>query len=78
MKIEVCTILHQGSYKFKVELTQLTAAGSVELWVSTNSDPLNSNKVLDLLHDQQVLKTYSYVPGQANLSINYPSLPESF
>ena len=40
-----------GSYTFKVELTQLTAAGSVELWLSTDSDPRNSKKILDLIYD---------------------------
>ena len=43
-----------GTYRFKVELTQMTAAASVELWVSTDSDPHNMSKILDLSYDIQV------------------------
>ena len=44
-----------GPYSFKVELTQMTAAGAVELWVSTDSDPFSISKVMELVYDDMVI-----------------------
>ena len=51
-----CDIIYTlvGQYTFKVELTKMTAAGSVELWISDDSDPLSINKVLELVYDDMV------------------------
>ena len=43
-----------GPYKFRVDLTEMTAAASVELWVGTDADPLSISKVLELLYDDMV------------------------
>ena len=53
MCMYVC-VLHAGAYTFKVELTQMTAASSVELWLSTDSDPFSISKVLDFVYDDMV------------------------
>ena len=43
-----------GIYSFKVELTQLTAAASVELWISTDADPLSIQRILSVIHVDMV------------------------
>lgn len=37
-----------GDYRFSIEMTNLTAAGSVELWLSIDANPLNMNRILTL------------------------------
>ncbi len=43
-----------GAYSFKLELSEMTAATSVELWLSTDSNPLNISLILSLLYDNMV------------------------
>ena len=42
-------ILFVGIYSFKVELYELSAAVSVELWISENSDPVKMKQILTLV-----------------------------
>jgi hypothetical protein len=46
--------LPEGNYRFSIEMSDVTAAGCVELWLSTDSDPLNMRKVLVLDYDDMV------------------------
>ena len=43
-----------GEYTFSIEMTQMTAACTAELWVSTDADPLNLHKVLVLEYNDLV------------------------
>ena len=43
-----------GNYRFSIEMSDVTAAGGVELWLSTDSDPLNMRKILVLDYDDMV------------------------
>ena len=43
-----------GEYTFKVEMSGLTAACTVELWISTDTDPMNMHKVAKLEYPEQV------------------------
>ena len=47
----VCAVLmvlpySLGDYSFLVEMTHITCAFSVELWLSTDSDPMSSRKII--------------------------------
>ena len=43
-----------GDYRFSIEMTNLTAAGSVELWLSIDANPLNMNRILTLEYSDLV------------------------
>ena len=43
-----------GDYRFSIEMTNLTAAGSVELWLSIDANPLNMNRILTLEYNDLV------------------------
>ena len=44
-----------GEYTFKVKMSGLTAACTVELWISNDTDPMNMQKVLRLEYPEVVL-----------------------
>lgn len=50
----VLFVCFAGVYSFKVDLTEMTAAASTELWMGTDTDPLGTNKVLSLIYDDLV------------------------
>ena len=50
----VSRVSFSGEYTFKVEMSGLTAACTVELWISTDTDPMNMHKVAKLEYPEQV------------------------
>ena len=55
-------IMLVGIYSFKVELYELSAAVSVELWISENSDPVKMKKILTFVYDDTVVSTMYIYP----------------
>lgn len=43
-----------GEYQFSIEMSDVTAAGCVELWLSTDNNPLNMKKILVIEHSDLV------------------------
>ena len=61
-----------GEYHFSIEMSDVTAAGCVELWLSTDQDPLNMHKVLVLDYDDMVSLCYMLDYANQDLTILVP------